>query len=59
MDKTENNTNTRKLNMEELEQVSGGVYSEGNDRYNDCNDPNVIKTTINTGVFESNTRGPR
>ena len=49
----------RKLNKEELEQVSGGVYSEGNDRYNDCNDPNVIKTTINTDVFESNTRGPR
>jgi hypothetical protein len=49
----------RKLNKEELEIVTGGVYSEGNDRYNDCNDPNVIKTTINTDVFGSNTRGPR
>ncbi len=56
---TNKENDTRKLNKEELEIVTGGVYSEGNDRYNDCNDPNVIKTTINTGVFESNTRGPR
>ncbi len=26
MNKTENNTNTRKLNKEELEQVTGGVH---------------------------------
>ncbi len=26
MNKTENNTNTRKLNKEELEQVTGGAY---------------------------------
>ena len=42
MNKTENNANTRKLNKEELEKVSGGVHKPSYYAYKAPNDTNQM-----------------